>query len=82
MLKNIKLLKIGVGLCVFMALFFSYQLPFGKLQTSFKALSLGVGILLMLVIMNFKSEAPRKWWNMALIIVLAATLILYFFETE
>jgi TRAP-type uncharacterized transport system fused permease subunit len=82
MTNKLKIVKLIIGACVFMALFFAYQLPFGRLQYMFKACFLGLAILLVLLLFNFKSEAGKKWLNLLLIICLAITAYLYYFETE
>jgi hypothetical protein len=82
MLKNLKIVKIAVGACVFMALFFAYQIPFGYVQRMFKIAFLGLSIFLVFIILNFKSESKNKWLNLALIATLGFTAFLYLFETE
>ncbi len=82
MLKNLKLVKLAIGACVFMALFFAYQIPFGYVQRMFKIAFLGLGIFLVFILLNFKSESKNKWFNLALIAMLGFTAFLYLFETE
>jgi hypothetical protein len=76
----LKLLKAGVALSIFVALFFSYQIPAGVYQTYFKEAFLIIALVLTLLVMNFKSEANKKWLNISLAIFIITSMVLYFFE--
>lgn len=75
--NKLKYLKIGVAACIFMALFFSYQLPAGKFQMIFQEVFLGISVLLMLVLLNHKVESSKKWFNIALMVAIIFTMVLY-----
>jgi uncharacterized membrane protein len=81
-LKSSRILKILIGLCIFMSLFFSYQLPFGYVQTTFKLIFLGLAALLSFVLLGFKSESGKRIYTLILIAFIALTAFLYLFETE
>lgn len=78
--NKLRFYKVGVAIGIFMALFFSYQIPQGKYQTMFKEVFLGISVLLMLVIMNHKVESSRKWLNIGVISAIVITMVLYLFE--
>ena len=78
--SKLRYLKIGVGVCIIVALFFSYQLPFGMYQTVFKEFFLGLALFLMILIMNHKAESGKRMLNLLLSLSIVVLMILYFFE--
>ncbi|MGL4632114.1 MAG: hypothetical protein ACRCVT_13000 [Leadbetterella sp.] len=82
MLKSSRLIKIIIAASIFMALFTAYQLPFGFIQRTFKEIFLGIAGVLVFLLLGFSSEAKNRWANILLIVMIALTAFLYFFETK
>ena len=77
--KSLNYLKIGVAISILTALFMSYQVPVSFYKT-FKLFFLIIGLLLMFLIMNYKTEKSKRIWNVILAIAIAALAVLTFME--
>lgn len=75
----LKYLKIGVALSILTALFMSYQIPQSFYKT-FKLIFLILALLGMALIMNYKTEKPKRLWNIVLSIFILLLTILTFME--
>ena len=77
--NSLKYLKIGVALSILSALFMSYQIPHSFYKT-FKLIFLILSLLGMFLIMNYKSEKPKRVWNVVLSLFILALAVLTFME--
>lgn len=77
--NTLKYLKIGVALSILTALFMSYQIPQSFYKT-FKLIFLILSLLGMFLIMNYKSEKPKRVWNIVLSLFILALVVLTFIE--
>jgi len=77
--NTLKYLKIGVALSILTALFMSYQIPQSFYKT-FKLIFLILSLLGMFLIMNYKTEKPKRIWNIVLSLFVLALAILTFME--
>ncbi len=75
----LKYLKIGVALSILTALFMSYQIPQSFYKT-FKLIFLILSLLGMFLVMNYKTEKPKRVWNVVLSLFLLVLAILTFLE--
>jgi hypothetical protein len=79
LISKLTVLKVAVFVCVFIALFMSYQLP-GSIQTPFKMFFLGLSAFMMFLITSHSSQAGYRKINMVLFILILLTLFLYLLE--
>jgi cell division protein FtsW (lipid II flippase) len=77
--KSLNYLKIGVAISILTALFMSYQVPISFYKT-FKLFFLIIGLLLMVLIMNYKTEKSKRIWNVILAIAITTLAVLTFME--
>jgi cell division protein FtsW (lipid II flippase) len=75
----LKYLKIGVALSILTALFMSYQIPQSFYKT-LKLIFLIISLLGMFLVMNYKTEKPKRVWNIVLSLFLLVLAILTFLE--
>jgi cell division protein FtsW (lipid II flippase) len=77
--KSLNYLKIGVAISILTALFMSYQVPTSFYKT-FKLFFLIIGLLLMVLIINYKTEKSKRIWNVILAIAITTLAVLTFME--
>jgi drug/metabolite transporter (DMT)-like permease len=73
-LSNIKLL---IGLLVFFALYLSYNIPVVKIQKLTQIGSTALALVGMFLVFRHPQEQDKKWLNLTLMVLLAATLVGY-----
>ncbi|MCP9768175.1 hypothetical protein EGI22_09640 [Lacihabitans sp. LS3-19] len=78
--ERLRYLKIGVALNILIALFMSYQIPSPSIQKIFKVIFMSLALLCMILVLNHKSEKPKRWMNILLTIAIIVTSILYLME--
>jgi hypothetical protein len=68
-------IKFAIGFLVFFALYLSYNIPVIKIQKIVQITSTGLALLGMIYI--FRKEETKRWQNLTLIVLLAATFVGY-----
>ncbi len=73
-LSNIKLV---LGLLMFFALYLSYNIPTVKIQKILQIGSTSLALIAMLYVFRHPGEQDKKWTNLCLVVLIAATLVGY-----
>jgi hypothetical protein len=77
---KLAILKIITAICIFIAVFFAYQLPAGGFQTIFKVTFLAISAICVVVISSHTSEQKNRLVNYLFLFFLVVTSVLFLLE--
>lgn len=74
--KKLSLIKIFAFVCIFIALFFSYQLP-ASIQKTVRIILMGMSLVSLILVTLHPKEQHKKVLNLSLLAMIILTVFLY-----
>lgn len=74
--KKLGLIKIFAFVCIFLALFFTYQLP-GSIQKTARMILMGISLVSLIFVTLHPKEQTKKVINLSLLAMIILTMVLY-----